>query len=147
MKNQLLCLLLLVLCLPALRPAEPTPAASKGALTLNGTPIDFEKFGINSEGVMALYQGNVTSYRRKAIPFRLMVSRDKKVIWTWPRNNDLETYAQPMDEVWPFVRLGDELIVEPSRPTDGEARRVIKIQKLNWYNWFNWRPKSGNDGC
>jgi hypothetical protein len=147
MKNQLFCLLVITLCLPALRPAEPTPATSRSALTLNGTPINYEEFGINSQGVLALYQGNVSSYKRRAVPFRLMVSRGSTVIGQWPRGNVLETYAQPMDEVWPFVRLGDELIVTPTRPTDGESQRVIKIQKLNWYNWFNWRPKSGNDGC
>jgi hypothetical protein len=147
MKNQLICLLLLGLCLPALRPAETNPTVSSSALTLNGTPINYELFGINSQGVLALYQGDVTSSRRWPVPFRLMVTRNGKVIGKWPFGNDHETYAQPMDEVWPFVRLGDELIVEPSRPADGEARRVIKIQKLNWYNWFNWYPKSGRGGC
>lgn len=147
MKNQLICLLLLCLCLPALRPAEPNPAAARSALMLNGNPIKHELFGINSEGVLALYQINASASRRWPLPFRLMVSRNGKVTDQWPRNTSQETYAQPMDEVWPFVRLGDELIVEPTRPEDGEARRVIKIQRLNWYNWFNWHPNSKGAGC
>lgn len=146
MKTYLFCGLLVSLWLPKLMPSESPPANVNSTLTINGQPVNHETFGVSSQGVLALYVSETGSSRRRLTPFRVQLRRGKTVVKEWPSNVP-EIYAQSLDEVWPYAQLGDELIIEPTRPSDQAARQVMPIRTMHWYNWFTWPKRSKQDGC
>lgn len=134
-----------ILLLWLLKPATAQLQANMywNPVTVNGHPIDYGAFSIHTQGVMALVQGDLRSPRHKKVPFRVSIRRDGKIVRQWPAGNAANHYALQLNTLMPFVRFGDELVVEPVGAGSNSRwdKQIIRVAIMNWINWFK------GDGC
>lgn len=110
-------------------------------VTVNGHTIDYNAFSINTQGVLAMVEGDLRSPKHKKVPFRVSIRRSGKIVRQWPSGNAADHYSLQLNTVMPFVRYGDELVVEPIVPGGKWGIQVIRVAVMNWFNWFT------KDGC
>lgn len=110
-------------------------------VTVNGHPIDAGAFSINTRGVLALVDGDLRSTNHKQVPFRVFIRRSGKIVKQWPAGNASDHYALQLQTLMPFVRFGDELVLEPVGVDGKWSRRIIRVALMNWINWFT------GEGC
>lgn len=113
--------------------AQGSPNFCGNRVTLNGHPLNYDTFAINSRGVLAVVEGNPELPKRRPVPFRVLLRRAGVIVGQWPCGNADESYAVQLHDFMPLARLGDELVVEPVRETDQQGKRVIKIKNINWF--------------
>jgi len=110
-------------------------------VTVNGRPVDYGAFSIHTQGVMAMVEGDLRSANHKQVPFRVSIRRNGKIVRQWPSGNAKDHYSLQLQTLMPFVRFGDELVVEPVGPDGQWGVQVIRVAIMNWINWFT------KDGC
>lgn len=113
---------------------------SYSPLTVNGQPLVYEYLALNSRGVLAMVKNNPASAKSEHVLLRAYLRRAGAVI-----TDAREGYTIQLEQLLPVAQPGDELIVEPARATDGQGKRVIRLQGFNWLIWAV-RPRQG-DGC
>lgn len=113
--------------------ARPTAAFYDDPVTLNGHPVDYFTFSLHTRGVIGLRESYMVSELQRPIPFKLCLRRNGAIIRQVGSNETADVYAVKLDDIMPFARYGDELVLMPVRPTDQRSKRVIK---LNAYNLF-----------
>ncbi len=110
-------------------------------VTVDDRPVDYNAFSINTRGVLALVEGDLRSANHKQVPFRVSIRRNGKIVRQWPAGNAKEHYALQLNTMMPFVRFGDELVVEPIGHDGQWRKQIIRVAIMNWINWFT------KDGC
>ena len=103
------------------------------SVTLNGHPLNYDTFAINSRGVLAVIAGDPNSPKRRPVPFRVLLRRSGVVVGQWPSGNADKSYAVQLHDLMPQARFCDELIIEPVRAGDQKGKRIIKIKNINWF--------------
>lgn len=100
-------------------------------LTVNGLVLNQTYFSIHSRGKLAVVEGNPDVAGASRIPFRAYLKRGGMVIQT--RLSDAgSAFEVELADVLQTARIGDELVIEPTRPEDAMARRIIKFRNF----WF-----------
>ncbi len=137
----ILVVLLLSSCL--VQPASAQLQANMywNPVTVNGHPIDYGAFSIHTQGVLAMIEGDLRSSKHKKVPFRVSIRRSGKIIRQWPSGNAADHYSLQLQTLMPFVRYGDELVVEPIGHDGQWRKQIIRVAIMNWINWFK------GDGC
>jgi len=110
-------------------------------VTVDDCPVDSDAFSINTRGVLALVDGDLRSPKHKKVPFRVFIRRSGKIVKQWPAGSASNQYSLQLKTLMPFVRFGDELVLEPVGPDRKWSRRIIRVAIMNWINWFT------GDGC
>lgn len=116
-------------------------------LLLNGQPLDYERFWLNSRGVLAVIEGDPRSASHNPVPFRVSLRRAGKVLRQWPADSEESAYSVQLDEVWPHAQFGDELVVDPVDGASPQSVRSLegRVLKINYVNWLAKWVKQ--DGC
>ncbi|GAB4029989.1 hypothetical protein GCM10028809_22040 [Spirosoma gilvum] len=116
--------------------AEEKPDFYTNPLILNGKPLDLTVFSIHSRGHLALVLGDPTSEEAVKIPFRMYLYRNGTLIHK--EESDQGRQVHDIATVMDLASPGDDLVIDPVRPMDKPARRVIRLQGVNWlFRWFS----------
>lgn len=127
---------------PTVSPLPASGLYGTMLVTVNGQPVDSDIFTLNSEGVLALVESDISFTKRKPLPFRVVLLRHDNVVKQWETENAADTYSFDLNRVWPHARFGDELVIESAMPAQPSVRRVLKLRRIN-LNLLLWP----NEGC
>ncbi len=122
--------LLMLLWVAKTASAQPEPVIYCNPLTINGHPLNYDTFSLNSRGVLAVVEA--ASQRHKPVSFRVYLRRAGAIVRQGASNETRDVYSAQLDELLPFARFGDELVIEPTQATNQQIRRVIKLKSFNW---------------
>lgn len=141
-------ILLTALALATQSTAQNSPNFYANPLLVNGIPLNYETFSLYSRGSLALVEGDPGTSAYKPVQFRVMLRRAGILIRQWPASVTASITSVQLEELWPFARFGDELIVEPTGKLtepqpNSRGKRVIKLKATNWLT-VNWIKR---DGC
>ncbi|MFN8346330.1 MAG: hypothetical protein U0X91_15110 [Spirosomataceae bacterium] len=119
-------------------------------LVLNGKPLDYMTFWKGSKGVLALVKGNPNSSTPLKVPFRIYLKHDGQVVNKGLSSDTRELYEVEIAHILALAQFGDQLVVEPVRRSDANAKRIINLTKIDlMYMIFSpllAKQKNG-DGC
>ncbi|ADB38377.1 hypothetical protein [Spirosoma linguale] len=134
-----ICLIVCSLLAPVIQ-AKPDSnlAGYESAVTMNGHPIPYDALPMYSRGVLAFVEGNPRSSKHKPMLFQVMLRRAGKTVQHWPDKRLKGVYSVQLDEIWPTVQLGDELVVEPVHNAGDVYKPGKRIFKLGIINLFTW---------
>jgi len=95
-----------------------------------GEPLNYNTFNLQTTGELVLINGNPEVSKPSMIPFTIVLRRNGLVLKS-PELNFLnrELYEIEISKVLVFARLGDHLIINPTRLTDWKAKRIIKLSE------------------
>ncbi|GAB3697178.1 hypothetical protein GCM10027592_21050 [Spirosoma flavus] len=124
------------------------PTFYANPLLLNGKSLNYETFSLYSEGTLAVVSGNPESEEAVKIPFHIYLIRDGIFIREGASDNRQVVYSVDVTKVLAGARPGDDLIIEPARSVDTQARRIIRLKPIIWPFPQNWLPKPlKGQGC
>ncbi|WP_460948675.1 hypothetical protein [Spirosoma daeguense] len=116
-------------------------------LLLNGKLLNYETFWLYSQGTLALVSGNPESEEAVNVPFKIYLNRNGTFIQKGASDSERIVYSVDVATVLALAKSGDELIIEPARKTDWQARRRIVIRNYSWPFPQNWLIQKRGDGC
>ncbi len=96
-------------------------------LLLNGSPLDYADFSINSRGILTLVEGNPESPDAKKVPFRIYLRREGVVILQGKSDTRREVTEIELAEVLAEAKPNDHLIIVPVRKSDRKAKRILLV--------------------
>ncbi|MCX6216658.1 hypothetical protein [Spirosoma sp.] len=133
------CLILCALLAPVVQ-AKPdrNHAGYESAVTMNGYAILYDALPMYSRGVLAFVEGNPRSSKHKPMLFQVTLRRAGTTVQQWPDKRLKGVYSVQLDEIWPAVQLGDELVVEPVYNAGDNYMPGKRIFKLGIINLFTW---------
>ncbi|MFC5410255.1 hypothetical protein ACFPMF_13095 [Larkinella bovis] len=102
------------------------------ALRLNGFPLDYGWFSIQSRGKLSIVEGDADENQTARIPIRVYLKRGKTIVTPDRAGGCQGATEVDLAEIMSLARAGDELVVEPVRKEDAMAKRVIFL-KLFWF--------------
>ncbi|SOD82674.1 hypothetical protein SAMN06269250_2220 [Spirosoma fluviale] len=108
------------------------------AVTMDGHPINYDALPMYSRGVLAFVSGDPRSPKHKPMLFQVTLRRSGKAVQQWSGKKEEGIYSIQLDEIWPLVQLGDELVVEPvytAGETHKPGKRVFKLGIINLFTW------------
>lgn len=109
------------------------------AVTMNGHPIHYDALPMYSQGVLAFVAGDPQSPKHKSMLFRATLRRGGSAVQQWPEKGTKGIYSVQLDEIWPSVQLGDELVIEPVYGTNEVYKPGKRVFKLGIINLFTWK--------
>ncbi|MGA0559804.1 hypothetical protein ACO2Q8_24295 [Larkinella sp. VNQ87] len=112
---------------------------SANPLLLNGLPVDYAWFSIQSRGKLSVVEGDPSEPGCNRIPIRVYLRREGRIV----SSCQPVAGANEVDlaDIMPLAHHGDEFVIEPTRKEDAMAKRVIRL-KLFWF-FSNTRPGPG----
>lgn len=123
---------------------------NSNSLVLNGKPLNYQTFGKDTRGILAMVKGNPNSADSPKIPFRIYLKHEGKIINNGQSSETRELNEVEVASILALARFGDELIIEPTRKTDAKDKRVIYLIKMDIMNMI-FGPllskQKGGDGC
>ena len=115
-------------------------------LLLNNKPFNFATFSMASRGTLAVVTGNPETEVVEKIPFRIYLVRDGKIVNGGASDTNRSMLEIDVAPVLARAKIGDNLIIEPVRPSDSKARRSIRLKPFFNYDLFSIFKKGG-DRC
>jgi hypothetical protein len=112
-------------------------------LVLDGIELDYSFFSLSSRGKLAVVAGDPNSADAVKVPFRAYLRRDGKPLNKSKANAACEVDEVELADVLASARVGDELVIEPTRKEDAVAMRIIRLKLF----WFLKLPFQKGDGC
>ncbi|MGM9507058.1 hypothetical protein ACS5NO_05010 [Larkinella sp. GY13] len=122
---------------------KKTKEFSDNPLLLDGIPLDYSFFSLNSRGKLAVVAGDPYSPDAIKIPFRVYLRRDGKPLNRTKADGHCEKAEIELSDVLAYAQAGDDLVIEPIRKEDAVARRIIRLKLF----WFLKLPFRKGDGC
>lgn len=95
-------------------------------LMLEGQPLDYFAFGLESRGELKLIKGDAKSGNIVEIPFYLHLRRNGVPV-KYPCGEGVIFSKVEISAILEVAQDGDELIFEPVNKEDWPAKRIIKI--------------------
>ncbi len=97
-------------------------------LQLNGKMLDYDKFTMDSKGVLRVVEGNPNSKDAKPVPFYVTIRSNGKFVQDkkMPFLNKAMIEVN-LSDIMPFCQIDDVLIISPAREEDGKAKRILKL--------------------
>ncbi len=100
-------------------------------LVLNGKSLDYSTFWKGSKGILALVKGNPNSTASSKVPFKIYLKHEGQVVNKGLSSDTRELYEVEVANILALASFGDELIIEPARKSDIQAKRIIKLSKID----------------
>jgi len=94
-------------------------------LLLNGKPLNYANFSIESKGILTVVEGEPESPGAIKNPFLIYLRRDGVILGQGEAGP--EVYEIEIANILMFAQPGDHLIITPARKTDWKAKRIIKV--------------------
>jgi hypothetical protein len=110
------------------RPKGNETTFESNPLVLNGKALDFERFNMDSKGILTLVKGKPETADATPIPFFVSIRRHGQII-TDEKMPFLhkELYDINLSDIFLFSKPGDMLIIRPARAEDWKAKRILKL--------------------
>ena len=97
-------------------------------LLLNGRELNYDEFGLQSEGILTVIAGDPGSQESMQIPFTINLRRYGKVLNdpAMPFLNH-ELNEVEVSSVMRFAKPGDQLIITPTQKKYWKAKRILRV--------------------
>jgi hypothetical protein len=97
-------------------------------LLINGYSLNYDTFDAGTRGILTVVKGDPDSKDAQPIPFYVSLRRKGKIL-TDRKMSFLNKalYKVNLSDIFPFSQQGDVLIVNPVRPEDWKAKRLLKL--------------------
>ena len=100
----------------------------RNPLMLDGKPLDYNVFSLESEGELTLIKGAAITGNTTKVPFYAYLRRDgNKVIIPGKERPDPKQIKIEISEILRHAKPGDQLVIEPIKKEDGPAKRILKL--------------------
>lgn len=123
-----------MLCMVALLWASQALAQSEGnfycsPLTLNGKPFNMQRCYTDTKGKLSLMMGDPKSAKASPVPIKVYVRRKGKIIAEQSASTDAKGQLEvELSTLLLHANPGDELVVEPVRPSDQKGKCVVILK-------------------
>jgi hypothetical protein len=94
-------------------------------LLLDGAPLDYKTFNIESKGQLTVVNGDPKMAGSEKIPFYLQLVRNGEEIHFLSQ----ESYQVEISKVLAFARYGDHLVITPAFHRHWKAKRLIELKE------------------
>lgn len=96
-------------------------------LVLNGKPLVYSEFNIQSKGELTVSKGKATG-QTVQVPFYVYLRRNgNKVLIPAKERCQVEQIKVEISEILKHAEPGDHLVIEAVRKEDGAVKRILKI--------------------
>ena len=97
-------------------------------LLLDGQSLNFNEFGLQSEGTLTLLVGDPLSQNALQIPFTIKLRRYGKILDDPSMDfMNKELYGVEISSVLQFALPGDHLIITPTQNKYWKAKRLLRV--------------------
>jgi len=97
-------------------------------LMLNGKPLDYGDFNIQSKGELTVTKGATKTGQTTQIPFYVYLRRNgNKVLITGKERSDPKQIKIEISEILRHAEPGDHVVIEAVRKEDGPVKRILKL--------------------
>ena len=97
-------------------------------LVLNGRPLDYYAFSLESKGKLQLVKGGSETSEAIRIPFTIQLRREGKIIDLTPAGIPTQDLFEiEISKILALGREGDQLIITPVHAIDVKAKRILKL--------------------
>ena len=95
---------------------------------LNGKPLDYGEFNLQSQGELTVSKGTAITGQTKQVPFYVYLRRNgNKVLIPGKERPDPDQIKIDISEILRYAAPGDQLIIEAVRKEDGPVKRILKL--------------------
>ncbi|WP_128545993.1 hypothetical protein [Larkinella soli] len=145
MKKQIAVFLLLgSLVLPLSAHEKAGRTFVSNPLLLNGLTLKAQTLSMYTRGKLEVVEGDPSRPQAVRVPFRAYLRRDGTMIRNARPDFNRGWVQIEIAEILANARIGDELVIEPVRPEDQPAKRVLRVK--NFWFYFNFYLDPG-PGC
>ncbi|GGM79722.1 hypothetical protein GCM10010967_09350 [Dyadobacter beijingensis] len=126
-----------------------TIAAFTSSLLLNGHAISTEAFGQVTRGTISLARDNAGSGGKTLVAFYIYLKRNGRIVDAEAYGHNHAVLRYELSEVLRLAEAGDQLVIDPLGPGNGDDRRVLTIKKTQIVPQFEWfyGMKKKKDNC
>ncbi|HKZ38243.1 MAG TPA: hypothetical protein VJ184_11370 [Chryseolinea sp.] len=97
-------------------------------LMLNGKPLDYNVFNLESKGELTVSKGAVITGQTTQIPFYVYLRRNgNKVLIPGKERSDPKQIKIDVSEILKHAEPGDHLVIEAVKKEDGPVKRILKL--------------------
>jgi len=123
-------------------------SADDNTLLINGQVITTEQFAHVTRGTLTLAKSNAVSGRKAAVPFLIYLKRGGMIVNPESHGHNFFVWSSEIRDILEFAEAGDELVIDPVKPQNASARKVIIVKKTQIIPRFQWfyvlRPEKDN---
>ena len=95
---------------------------------LNGKPIDYDAFNVQSKGELTVIKGGTITGVTMQVPFNAYLRRDgNKVLIPGKEKSSIGQIKMDISEILQHAKPGDQLVIEPVNKEDGHVKRILKL--------------------
>ncbi|MGG7663053.1 hypothetical protein [Dyadobacter sp. BHUBP1] len=131
--------------------ALPKSAGSsdENTLLVNGRVISPEQFAHVTRGTLTLVKSNSASGQQANVPFLIYLKRGGMIVNPESHAHNFAVWSSEIRDILEFAEAGDQLIIDPVKPQNTSARKVIIIKKTQIIPRFQWFyvSKQKKDNC
>ena len=97
---------------------------------LDGQPLDYDTFNINSTGELIMVNGDPKNPNSERVPFSVQLRKNGSYLQIPDLRNYLvqSVFSLEVSKVLADANSGDLLVITPTRQQDWKAKRIIKIK-------------------
>lgn len=97
-------------------------------LMLNGRPLDYGEFNLNTKGELTVSKGAAITGRTTQVPFYVYLRRNgNEVLIPGKERSDSKQTKIEISEILKHAEPGDHLVIEAVNKEDGPVKRILKL--------------------
>jgi len=97
-------------------------------LMLNGKPIDYTAFNLESKGELTVIKGAAITGDTTQVSFYVYLRRDgNKVLIPGNERSSIGKTKMDISEILQHAEPGDQLVIEAVKKEDGHVKRILKL--------------------
>ncbi|MGX5852782.1 hypothetical protein ACWKW6_04030 [Dyadobacter jiangsuensis] len=131
----------------ALPKSADTP--DENSLLINGRVVTTEQFAYVTRGILTIAKSNPVSHQNTTVPFLIYLKRGGRIVNPESHAHNFAVWSSDVHEMLEYAEAGDQLIIDPVKPHNTAARKVITIKKTQIVPRFQWFYvlKQKKDNC
>lgn len=128
---------------------KPSGTTDDNALLINGRVVTAEQFAHVTWGTLTLAKSNAVGGQKAAVPFLIYLKRGNMIVNPESHGHNFAVWSSEIRDILEFAEAGDQLIIDPVKPHNTSARKVIIIKKTQVIPQFQWfyLPRQKKDNC
>lgn len=123
-------------------------APDENSLLINGRVVTTEQFAYVTNGILTIAKSNSVSNQKTALPFLIYLKRGGMIVNPESHGHNFAVWSSDVHDILEYAEAGDQLIIDPVKPHNTSARKIITIKKTQIVPRFQWfyvlKPKKDN---
>lgn len=123
-------------------------APDENSLLINGRVVTTEQFAYVTNGILTIAKSNSVSNQKTTLPFLIYLKRGSMIVNPESHGHNFAVWSSDVHDILEYAEAGDQLIIDPVKPHNTSARKVITIKKTQIVPRFQWfyvlKPKKDN---